>query len=164
MIERDADGVLLDGGAENVARGDGGVGGGADEDLALAEDVLARVEKIGAEPLLALPRHGAHQLRAGGVGVERRTRRRLLRGEAAGDLERSGDPRRLRRPHPVKTGDVRGIARGELGEAPPQQLARQLHGVLPVRPAAEKDADQLRVGESARSVFQQTLARAIVDG
>src|SRR5205085_10606304 len=102
VIERDGDACLLHGGAENVARGDGGVVHGSDEDLAAADDLPARVEEECAEALLAELRELADQIGADRLELELRALRKLLRREAAGDLEGRADARRLRLAHPVQ--------------------------------------------------------------
>src|SRR6185436_15161924 len=88
----------------------------------------------------------------------------LAGGRALRDLERRGDPRRLRGADAARGVKVLEIALPQLSHAFREKLARELDRVLAAQAGAEEDRDQFGVRERFGAVFEHPLARTVVAG
>src|ERR1051326_1396648 len=149
---------------QDVARGCQRLVDRADENLAVFEDAVARVEPRGAETLLPVTRAARDEVAAqsGSVVVGRPFG--LAVRDAPREFDRCRDARGFRRPDAGNGGELTQVAPPQRRHALVEQIARELNGVLAANAGAEEDCQELGVGECFRPVREQTLARGVILG
>jgi hypothetical protein len=105
---------------------------------------------------------GADKHGAGSFAVEGLRLGALNGGDAAGEIEGGGDAGGLGQADAAEARDVADVAAAEIGDPFAQQLAGELDGVLAARAGAEKDGQELGIGEGCRAVLEEPFAGAVV--
>ena len=137
----------------------------ADRDHGLALEAVTNVEGEDAEGL-DRPRAVARQEIACRIrgSAQRGQLASALRGQPRTQLQRRRDPRRLGAAESPLRFELAGGAAGQTAQAGPEEGGRDVESGSVPRPRAQHDGEELAVGEGARAVAQEPLARAVFRG